>query len=174
MTFYDADTWIEGRGTQNQVSDNVQNAVWIHGKEYVGGGPVDYDSGSWMWYNWPRINVEWNSSTTKMTNLELSATHGAIGGAPGYSPDTTLGNYNFRFDVGASIRADWTMRSVAQSVGVPIPVLQDSDYGFPRQQSDLPQIRSRTWGLHWSQYTPRVNTTFNVSIAAGIAGVSSF
>jgi hypothetical protein len=79
-----------------------------------------------------------------MTNLALEATHGAIGGTPGYSPSEPA-NYNFSYDIQMSVKTDTTMRTIASGLGVPINVIASSSYGFPSTQSQLPAIRTRTW-----------------------------
>jgi RHS repeat-associated protein len=139
MTFYDGPTLSEGFGSQSWVPGNVKNAVWVHGVESPGGHFRDYDDGSPFWFDWPRMNLSWHGAKTNMHDVPLQATHGAIGGTPGYSPDKLRG-YNFRLDRDRSIEADTRVRQIAASVGVPIPVIPATAYGFPERQSDLPPI----------------------------------
>ncbi|MEQ1828487.1 MAG: RHS repeat-associated core domain-containing protein [Pirellula sp.] len=143
MTFYDGPTLSEGYGSQNWVTGNVATVVWLHGVEGGSLNRRDYDSGSAPWYNWPRMDLTWNTAKTRVINLPMEATHGAIGGTPGYSPDN-LALYNFKLDRDRSIEADTRMRQEASRVGVPISVLPASAYGFPDQSTGLPRAPSST------------------------------
>jgi hypothetical protein len=87
------------------------------------------------------IFLTWDASKTNVTNMPREATHGAIGGTPGYSPDTSLQQYNWTRDVALSIEVDSTMRRIAHELGVPINVIGDSAYGFPASQSGLPRVK---------------------------------
>jgi hypothetical protein len=131
MTFYDAPTWSEGRFSQNVISSNVKTAVAIIGKkEGVFGSEVDYDNGSAPWYNWTRMDIQWNRQTSAKIE-KLGATHGAIGGCPGYSPFWSVPiGYDYPHDRRMSILADRSMRSSAEAAGVPIRVLSSLEYGF--------------------------------------------
>jgi RHS repeat-associated protein len=140
MTLFDpSGAW----GTHDFISSNVQNVVWAHGVEDSTGSMRDYDEESAFYYNWPRIQTRWGG-TTRMTNLALEATHGAIGGTPGYSPSEPE-NYNYSYDIQMSVKTDTAMRTIASGLGVPINVIASSSYGFPSTQSQLPAIRTRTW-----------------------------
>jgi len=140
MTLFDpSGAW----GTHDFISSNVQNVVWAHGVEDSTGSMRDYDEESFFYYNWPRIQTRWGG-TTRMTNLALEATHGAIGGTPGYSPSEPT-NYNYSHDIQMSVKTDTTMRTIASGLGVPISVISSPSYGFPSTQSQLPAIRTRTW-----------------------------
>ena len=162
MTFYDE----TGRGTASHVSANVLNAVWAHGVERTGdahywhGGLRDYDSESAPWFNWTRIAATFDRCTN-LTDLPIAGTHGAMGGTPGYSPDHSI-PYNYSYDVGMAYKTDRTMREVASRVGVPIKVIDRSAYGFPANQSQLPQIRSRTWSEWRSSWMPSFSFSFGI------------
>jgi hypothetical protein len=132
MTFYDAPTWDEGYYSQSTIPSNVQTAISIGGKkEGVFESEVDYDNGGMPWYNWTRMEIR-ASQQTNATISKIGATHGAIGGCPGYSPFWSVPvGYNYQHDAKMSITVDKSIRSKAASVGVPIRVLGDAEYGFP-------------------------------------------
>jgi RHS repeat-associated protein len=170
MTFYDDGAYL-GRGSNNEVTFNVENVVWAYGHEELGfnswadGGNVDYDSGSWFWLNWPRMKLLWTKDATQMFKLPIEATHGAIGGTPGYSPDTSLQDYSWKDDIERSIQVDTLMRSTAASVGITIRTLSPQEYGFPARQSQMPQPRQRTWVEWGASWAPR----FSICVGIGIS-----
>jgi RHS repeat-associated protein len=120
----------------------------------------DYDDDSPFWFNWPRIRVRqpYRSSEALTRSFKVSeyeATHGAIGGTPGYSPDPSIDRtYNYRHDVEQSIRVDTDMRTAARAAGVPVAQLAPSQYGFPSTRSSLPgqnvmPITNTWYNLAW-------------------------
>jgi hypothetical protein len=76
------------------------------------------------------MDIQWNRQT-KAKIEKLGATHGAIGGCPGYSQFWSVPvGYDYPHDRRMSILADISMRSSAEAVGVPIRVLSSVEYGF--------------------------------------------
>jgi len=127
---------------QNLIPNNAQNAVNAYGQEpskgYKG---VNYDSG--IGTNWPRMNsgpeAPGPGAMTNYTPLPTNATHGAIGGAPGYA-DYPPANYQYHYDRDRSIEVDMEMRRRARAVGVPVKMTTPADYGFPGSILGLPPI----------------------------------
>lgn len=134
-------TWYAGTN-DNVIPPNVDAVANVYGFEdpsdtYKG---VDYDRG--IGTNWPRMNKGYGHSIIRdnYTGLPLNATHGAIGGCPGYSGKQQPNGYSYTRDRRASIEADQAIRRAANKAGVPIEVLNEDDYGFPKSQSQLPPI----------------------------------
>ena len=78
------------------------------------------------------------SGDTQVVRQFYNASHGAIGGTPGYNPDMwsqPLGSYNYEQDVSASISADRDIRAGLQAAGFWWVGLPDPEwYGFPEDR----------------------------------------
>jgi hypothetical protein len=63
-----------------------------------------------------------------------NASHGAIGGTPGYNEDNLDppdGHYDYTKDVENSILADRDVRAGMRAAGIDVPDHPDAWYGFP-------------------------------------------
>jgi pimeloyl-ACP methyl ester carboxylesterase len=151
MTYFDNLTALSV--VPYRIPWNVQHtfvATGVNGDR----GYRDYDEDSPLWFNWPRISVvaphaESHAVTQSFVVNEYPATHGAIGGTPGYTPDPSMDHrYNYAHDKEQSIKVDTELRTAARNAGVPINVLSPSDYGFPpvrRMLPGNPLATTRTW-----------------------------
>ena len=72
------------------------------------------------------------SEPTVLEQLYLDASHGGIGGTPGYSPFLRRpSTYNYNTDKANSIHADRWIREGLNSRGFSFRRIDDDEYGFP-------------------------------------------
>lgn len=83
------------------------------------------------WKNWKRMKMGPLGGHSDLTRLPLDASHGAIGGCPGYGYLRGSPDYDYPSDRLASIQVDQQMRARAIAVGVPVKPKNAADYGFP-------------------------------------------
>ncbi|MDO5576102.1 MAG: hypothetical protein Q4F84_03415, partial [Fibrobacter sp.] len=146
------------------IEPNVKN-VMIVGPVSFTGQPLfnpdywtsDFDSISTT--NGPFIRMSMygrlttsSGATTVVDRFELNASHGAIGGLPGYNDQSentvdartdaecTIENmfarkyttsYSYSLDIASSFHADYRMRTKCVDLGIYIRVLEFDDYRFP-------------------------------------------
>lgn len=113
-------------------------------------------------------------SNTKLEPLLLDASHGAIGGTPGFNEDNSLksgffmwgednpndsttkhtgyGNtvYDYKLDVENSIKADRHIRKGFEDQGWPIRKLTDGQYGFPDVNPPMSLCAGDGLGLNYA------------------------
>ncbi len=97
---------------------------------------IGNDDGDDQDYNYfDRIIDETNAGTNPAWHtMNLNATHGSIGGMPGFNDSLDASEYpesKYDNDKLESESADITMRTSLRAAGLTIELLQHGDYGFP-------------------------------------------
>jgi hypothetical protein len=117
-----------------QIKSLVKHVVAVGGNS---GYNVDYPA-------WPRrwsaiVRAPGNTTTT-ISTLPMNASHGAIGGTPGYHDSAEQdGSYTWSLDKGNSISADIEIRGalIGKNFGVKqLPYPWETAYGFPLNNPD--------------------------------------
>jgi len=89
---------------------------------------------NWDYRDWPRVTPLLTAyEPTDLQRLYPDASHGSIGGAPGYSW-TEPSTYQYITDREKSILSDRWIREGLNSKGFVLKVLTDVEYGFPGTQ----------------------------------------
>ena len=132
---------VVGDWGREKVPSNVKRAVAVLSSHKPSRNETmgyDYNKYCQLWQDWPRFQASAADATaTNVTIERRRATHGAIGGCPGYSGPTVLPyDYVYGADKFNSEESDRTVRGVAIAAGV--PVSQVGDYGFG-EPADLPE-----------------------------------
>ena len=86
---------------------------------------IDRESGN--------IALAAGNTTTSVSTVTLDASHGAMGGTPGYNDgaETDLDGYNYATDVANSINGDHLMRISLKAKGFGVELLSSNQYLFP-------------------------------------------
>jgi hypothetical protein len=82
----------------------------------------------------PRIDRPIAARVLNIVRETYNASHGAIGGTPGYNDDNLDppdGQYNYGEDRRNSILADRDVRAGMRAAGIDVPDHPDPWYGFP-------------------------------------------
>ncbi len=84
-----------------------------------------------------RLTRASGNTNTFIARAFYNASHGSIGGTPGYNDGQEGADYDYVIDRKNSILADQIMRAGLLAEGIDIVLIDDDEYGFPLVNPDV-------------------------------------